>query len=350
MRNLKYPASARQNSVEGFAVANFSLKDKKIRDVQIEKGLQADIDADIIRALSLYNSELELADGKYFFAVGYRLMGSNTPVAEVPDTGGKNFVGRVIVTAMSGNNPKVGEDLQIDPQEGELPQFPGGLKAWNEYISKNLKYPSKARENNIEGRVILSFVVDTDGSIEDIKVLRGIGAGADEEAVRIVAQSPKWKPVLKDGVPAKAAYTMPITFSLTGKLPQNPRVNQNVTIPNRSLTEPAVLDFASVEVLPEPPAGMAGWGKYLSANLKYPEQAKKDKVTGRVILSFVVEKDGKLNDIQVLRGIGSGLDEEAVRVLKSSPNWKPGILNGRPVRVAYTMPIFFQLAPEEKKN
>jgi protein TonB len=60
-------------------------------------------------------------------------------------------------------------------------------------------------------------------------------------------------------------------------------------------------------------------------------------------LSFIVEKDGSLSDIKVLRGIGGGLDEEAVRVLKSSPNWKPGIMNGRPVRVAYTMPIHFQL-------
>jgi len=106
----------------------------------------------------------------------------------------------------------------------------------------------------------------------------------------------------------------------------------------------SIKDFASVEVLPEFQGGMAGWGKYLQKNLKYPPMARENNITGRVIMSFVVEKNGNLTDIKVLRGIGGGCDEEAIRVLKNAPAWKPGIQNGRPVRVAYTMPIFFQLA------
>ncbi|WP_395810114.1 energy transducer TonB [Daejeonella sp.] len=106
----------------------------------------------------------------------------------------------------------------------------------------------------------------------------------------------------------------------------------------------SIKDFASVEVLPEFNGGMAGWGKYLQKNLKYPPMARENNITGRVIMSFVVEKNGQLTDIKVLRGIGGGCDEEAARVLKNAPAWKPGIQNGRPVRVAYTMPIFFQLA------
>lgn len=106
----------------------------------------------------------------------------------------------------------------------------------------------------------------------------------------------------------------------------------------------SIRDFASVEVLPEFAGGMAGWGKYLQKNLKYPPIARENNITGRVIMSFVVEKNGQLTDIKVLRGIGGGCDEEAIRVLKNAPAWKPGIQNGRPVRVAYTMPIFFQLA------
>jgi len=106
----------------------------------------------------------------------------------------------------------------------------------------------------------------------------------------------------------------------------------------------SIRDFASVEVLPEFTGGMAGWGKYLQKNLKYPPMARENNITGRVIMSFVVEKNGKLTDIKVLRGIGGGCDEEAKRVLANAPAWKPGIQNGRPVRVAYTMPIFFQLA------
>ena len=108
----------------------------------------------------------------------------------------------------------------------------------------------------------------------------------------------------------------------------------------------SIKDFTSVEVLPEFLGGMAGWGKYLQKNLKYPPMARENNITGRVIMSFVVEKNGKLTDIKVLRGIGGGCDEEATRVLQGAPAWKPGIQNGRPVRVAYTMPIFFQLAAQ----
>ncbi len=119
---------------------------------------------------------------------------------------------------------------------------------------------------------------------------------------------------------------------------EEPAGNAEVTEDN------GIRDFASVEVMPEYPGGQAGWGKYLQKNMKYPPIAREDNITGRVIVSFVVEKNGDLTDIKVLRGIGGGCDEEAVRVLKAAPSWKPGIQNGRPVRVAYTMPIFFQLA------
>jgi protein TonB len=106
----------------------------------------------------------------------------------------------------------------------------------------------------------------------------------------------------------------------------------------------SVYNFASIEVLPEFQGGQAGWGKYLQRNLKYPAMARENNISGRVTVQFVVEKDGSLTDIKVLRGIGAGCDEEAVRVLKAAPKWKPGVQNGRPVRVSYVMPIVFQLA------
>jgi protein TonB len=83
---------------------------------------------------------------------------------------------------------------------------------------------------------------------------------------------------------------------------------------------------------------------YLQKNMKYPPVARENNITGRVIVSFVVEKNGDLSDVKVLRGIGGGCDEEAVRVLKASPAWKPSTQNGRSVRCTFTMPIFFQLA------
>ena len=102
--------------------------------------------------------------------------------------------------------------------------------------------------------------------------------------------------------------------------------------------------FTSVEQQPTFPND--GFNKYLGKNIVYPAIAKENGTQGKVILQFVVERDGSLTDIKVLRGIGDGCDEEAVRVLKKSPHWTPGIQNGRPVRCTFTVPISFTLGTE----
>lgn len=98
-----------------------------------------------------------------------------------------------------------------------------------------------------------------------------------------------------------------------------------------------------LEKYPEFPGGQSAFAKYLGRNLRYPYAAVENNITGRVLVSFIIEKNGELSDIKVVRGIGGGCDEEAIRVLKKSPPWSPGKQNGRLVRVAYTVPIYFQL-------
>ncbi|QEC79216.1 energy transducer TonB [Mucilaginibacter ginsenosidivorax] len=107
-----------------------------------------------------------------------------------------------------------------------------------------------------------------------------------------------------------------------------------------------VRPFSEVEILPQPDGGMAGWAKFLQKNLQYPALARENNISGKVFVSFIVEKDGQLTDIKIVRGLGYGLDEESVRVLKLAKAWKPGIQNGHPVRVAYSIPFNFQLAGE----
>lgn len=103
----------------------------------------------------------------------------------------------------------------------------------------------------------------------------------------------------------------------------------------------------TVEVMPEfPGGGSAAFYKFFQKNYKYSEEARKHGVSGRVFMSFVVEKDGSLTDIKVLRDLGFGTGEEGIRLLKSSPKWKPGLSNGRPVRVAYTLPFNLALVAE----
>ncbi|MCZ4243013.1 energy transducer TonB [Pedobacter punctiformis] len=104
-----------------------------------------------------------------------------------------------------------------------------------------------------------------------------------------------------------------------------------------------VYDFVSIEKQPGFPGGMPKFYSFLQKTMKYPPMAQENNVQGKVFLSFVVEKDGKLTDIQVTRGLGSGTDEEAVRVLKASPRWDPGIQNGKPVRVKFNINVNFTL-------
>lgn len=111
--------------------------------------------------------------------------------------------------------------------------------------------------------------------------------------------------------------------------------------------EEVVTDFGGLEVMPEPVGGAAAWAKFLQKNLRFPGAAQDAGVSGKVLLSFIIEKDGTLSNIKVDRPAGYGFDEEALRVLKLAKAWKPGVQNGQNVRVRYSIPISFQLATEE---
>ncbi|MBB2149066.1 energy transducer TonB [Pedobacter gandavensis] len=104
-----------------------------------------------------------------------------------------------------------------------------------------------------------------------------------------------------------------------------------------------IYNASGVEVYPEFEGGMKGWAKYLQRNLRYPDLALEKDVQGRVMVSFVVEKDGSISDVKLISGIGSGCDEEALRVIRKSPRWKPGKQNEQTVRVRYTIPLAFAL-------
>lgn len=94
------------------------------------------------------------------------------------------------------------------------PSFKGGLGEFYKFVGKNLKYPAQARRIGVEGKVFAQFIVDKDGSLSDIKVVRGIGAGCDEEVLRILNKSPKWNPGKQRGRPVKVRMIFPITFKL----------------------------------------------------------------------------------------------------------------------------------------
>lgn len=101
--------------------------------------------------------------------------------------------------------------------------------------------------------------------------------------------------------------------------------------------------YEEVDEMPVPPGGMDGWIKHLTGNLKYPQAARDGKIEGMVYLTFIVKEDGSVTDVEILKGIGSGCDEEGKRVVEISPKWTPGKIGGKAVNTRMTLPINFKL-------
>ena len=346
-------------------------------------------------------------------------------------------------------------DTTIHAVAEQMPQFPGGVDARVKFLSTHLHYPENALRNHVTGKVYIGFVVEPDGSISHIKVLKGIGYGCDSAATQVVAKMPKWNPGLINGKPVRVRYTLPFTFnnqaSEKGKIyskvdvyplfdvsktagiegyilnhlhyPLNilkDRVIDTVNVyfvvePNDSIIHvsvrkdtsqwdaydyeamrvvkslpvlapaylhnqpvpvwlyvPVVFDFRQldtvtstvvtttvhgktfsyycpgqvfsiVQKMPSFPGGMAGLMKYLATHIKYPEEAKQQKQQGRVFVNFVVEGDGRITHVHVLKGVSPSLDAEAVKVIKNMPKWIPGYQRGKPVRVSFNLPVKFTL-------
>lgn len=110
--------------------------------------------------------------------------------------------------------PKIEEQKVFDVVE-QMPSFPGGDAALMQYLNSHIKYPAIAEENGVQGRVIVSFVVERDGSITDVKVLKSADPSLDKEAVRVTKSMPKWIPGKQNGSSVRVKYTLPVTFRLT---------------------------------------------------------------------------------------------------------------------------------------
>ena len=118
-----------------------------------------------------------------------------------------------INTTAMAQNKKTSNDKVFEKVE-DMPEFPGGEQAMMDFVAKNVQYPKEAMEKGISGRVFVSFIVEKDGSVSNVKVMRGIGGGCDEEAVRVISGLPKWKPGKQEGKPVRVSYQMPINFKL----------------------------------------------------------------------------------------------------------------------------------------
>lgn len=126
---------------------------------------------------------------------------------------------------------------------------------------------------------------------------------------------------------------------------ESPAGGAGVGVAETTSIDNTVHSVDDIQAYPEFPGGRAAFAKFMSRNLRFPEMAAEAGISGKVLVSFIIEKNGELSNIKILNGIGAGCDEEAIRVLLKSPKWKAGIQNNQNVRVMYTIPINFQ-SPE----
>ena len=255
--------------------------------------------------------------------------------------------------AITHTNDSIPEDVIFEVVEVSPEFTDGGMDGLIKYLSKNLKYPVEAQKAGIQGRVVVKFVVDKDGSIIQPQIARGIDPALDKEAIRVISAMPKWKPGTQRGKAVKARFTVPVMFKLPedakgepAYAPVNTQLEEIVAVAYKPSTPNAKVEgdvFEVVEHMPEFPGGVQGMMQYIARNLKYPTEAQKAGVQGKIIVEMIINKEGNITVPKVTRPVHPLLDAEAIRVIGSMPKWKPGTQKGQPVNVKYSVPIMFRL-------
>jgi len=210
----------------------------------------------------------------------------------------------------------------------DFPTFQGGDPlAFQEWVAARVKYPEEATSRKIEGWVSVNYTINTDGSISNITSGLPVNSLLSDEVIRVINSSPKWDP------PKNKDTGKPINSSVTlkFKLPDN-------------ITKDA--PYVVVEEMPQYVGGDRELLNFIKNNTQYPEQAKVEKIEGRVIIRFIVTTDGKIEGISVLKGVHPLLDAEAVRIVGIITGWKPGMQGGKAVNTWYMVPVGFALPKE----
>ena len=225
----------------------------------------------------------------------------------------------------------------------QMPEFPdGGQPGLMDYLRKNIQYPEAAKKAGVQGRVILQFVVDKDGSIKDVSTLRGVNPDLDKEAIRVIQSMPNWKPGMQKGKPVSVKYTVPIAFSLPSE--EIDKIDEMIVVGYQNTKTPDNAEaYETVEQMPQFPGGTTGLMQYLAKNVKYPVDAMKEGIQGKVFVQIIVDENGKVSNAKIVQSVSPSIDAEALRVVYNMPQWRPGMKDGKPVSVKYAFPINFRL-------
>lgn len=226
----------------------------------------------------------------------------------------------------------------IDGQEifvmvEEMPTFQGGkIEDFRNWVQKNVSYPAEAKKDKIQGTVYLSFVVDTDGKVRQIEIIRSANPLLDNEVIRAMKGAPDWKPGKQGGKTVNVAFSIPVKFVLdnSGKEAASGEQEEEKQV------------FLIVEEMPVFQGGdVSDFRQWCQDHVKYPAKAMENGISGTVMVEFVVNREGKVINAKIKSGADPVLDEAALQVVRSSPDWAPGKQRQKPVNVSFSIPIVF---------
>ena len=238
------------------------------------------------------------------------------------------------------------QEILPPDEEIMLPRCYGGNRLTNEFVQEEMIYPSQALESKKEGTVVLSFVVNPDGTVEQLHVQERVSPELDREAIRIFRKI-LWHPATWLGKPVAYRHTFEVKFKVKKYLKlirqRGPEYFANPYEPVD--TGNVVYRRKDLDQLPKPMLSTLDrdFQTFLSNNLEYPEAAFRLNLSGTVELRFVVETGGRVSNIEVVRSVGGGCTEEAIRVLKLI-KWFPGIKGDVAVRTSMPLQITFDIA------
>jgi TonB family protein len=225
----------------------------------------------------------------------------------------------------------------------------GGKQQLNDFIAEEMVYPEKALKEKIEGTVLIKCLVTKDGKTENVNISQPVNPGLDAEALRIFSFL-LWEPSVMRGVEIDEEVIVAIEFRVKKyQRVVNKRGYGKIEYPHEPVDESMIIYKTSqLTTSPKPTYEKPGmrFTDFVGKNLVYPPAAYRQGISGTVELFFVVEPSGRLSNIRIIKGVGGGCNEEAIRLLKML-KWSPGILNGKAVRTEMTLTLTFNLSNYE---
>ncbi len=225
----------------------------------------------------------------------------------------------------------------------------GGTARYAQFLADHQRYPTAAMQQGQQGTVPVAFVVEKTGSISGVQAVKPVAPLLDPEAVRLIKRGPRWTPAKNSGRVVRQRVVVPVSFVLSppAETVKLPATGTPAPLPNAADIAASAHPDRPAVVAPDKPArpvgGTEAFFAWIEKNQQYPKLARQRKIQGKVPVEFIVQPDGTLTDVRVVKKMGSGLDEEALRLIRAAPKWEPATYQGKPLKQKMLLPVLFQL-------